>query len=541
MSPTTGAIWTTDPFGERVNGNLFGNPRKVYLSGGPHRIGSAGLPDGIYYFQVTDPAGKQLLSTDDISDRMFTVENSYITSSDPGTHKENDDKTRGMGVVIQLWPFSFTPNKGGVYKVWVTHSDHYIEGEGVFGFIPSFSKTDNFKVKLDEAPKYFELWVTDALSRLPDVEFFVNYTTDSDGDPSTNDDPLLPWTTGRLIYEETVNGYDVFRDETSFALGTHIYWQFFAKRVDNHFSWMSDVYGPELIDREGIVNKEALFIVNGHKYDHRAWLAGLPAGLEGWTIELYKDGALIDETQTGADGSYELIGSGMGTFTVCEVAKSDEGWANATPTCYTFTVDGSNGDDLTYDFYNYKMLRLTDTSDNRCELWNITAVFTPSNEGEGLYKLSSTNPGSFYINVVKYGTPGLPVAIEINLPPDQANEPYDSPNFILHHAYIGSSPEVDVHVYAGRVESPCSDMAPDFSQDVTSSFTITDINAKYVALEGLMPETGELLVTVHIAFNLTASLTEAQVQHLLETFRYQFGDIVYMSIQGVTIDMGFDY
>ena len=103
MTPTTGAIWTSDPHGERVNGNLYKNPRKVYLAGGPHRIGSAALPDGVYYFQVTDPASKQLLSNDDIADRRFTVENSYITSSSPGTHDENDDTTRGIGVAIIIF------------------------------------------------------------------------------------------------------------------------------------------------------------------------------------------------------------------------------------------------------------------------------------------------------------------------------------------------------------------------------------------------------------------------------------------------------
>ncbi|NIV44645.1 hypothetical protein GWN49_07210, partial [Candidatus Bathyarchaeota archaeon] len=68
--------------------------------------------------------------------------------------------------------------------------------------MPSLSKTDNFKVKLDEVPKYFELWLTEGISGPQDVEFYVNYTTDGDGDAGTVD-PVLPWTTGRLLYQRT--------------------------------------------------------------------------------------------------------------------------------------------------------------------------------------------------------------------------------------------------------------------------------------------------------------------------------------------------
>jgi len=218
------------------------------LVGGPHKEGAAGLADGIYYFQVTDPPGKTLLSTDDLWERRFEVEDGYISSIDGGTHKWNNDTTRGYGIVIQLWPFSYTPKTGGVYKVWVTKVEHHSPGEGCFGFIPSLSKTDNFKVgmKLDEASKDFELWMTAGISEPPDVRFYVNYTIDSDGDPMTEDDPLLPWTTGQLTWDRTENGYDVFRYPTSFAMGTYIYWQFF---VSNAFTLISDIYGPELITR----------------------------------------------------------------------------------------------------------------------------------------------------------------------------------------------------------------------------------------------------------------------------------------------------
>jgi len=810
IDPVTGAIWTTDPNGERVNGNLYTNAKNVYLAGGPHKKGAAGIPDGIYYFQVTDPPGKTRLSTDDLLKRKFEVKYGYIYSIDGGTHKYNPDTTRGLGIVVQLWPFASTPNKGGVYKVWVTLVSNYKPGQGCFGFIPSLSKTDNFKVKLAEAPKYFELWVTEGISGLKTVAFYVNYTIDGDGNPSTIN-PVLPWITGQLIYHRTEGIYDVFRYETTFALGSYIYWKFI---ISNTFTWISDMHGPELIDKAGMVNKEIppsplktfsltikppiegayyfanytyydelnnpigsshivplttrtddtfsgsaniagiikwqfyiekplgsevwrsqtfgpetippgttprnnpfylssisgykfedhdgngvwddddhglgcwtiklfknlptgtpiamhhtmddgyfrfdflvagtyyvseevkggwvqttspitygpinipsgqaveianvnfgnfeKFCIKGHKYNDTAgdgplgtntpilgwkitlykgstwfaetwtgpdgsysfcglgpgsytvveevkagWVNTTPVslgpfqgvsgqditdvdfynfklykvkghkysypdntGLGGWTITLYKDDVKIAETQTGSDGYYEFTGLGPGVYRVCETPKTGEGWAPYGSTCYTFTAE--SGVDHTFDFYNYKMLQITDTSDYRCPLSWFDIVFTPSNDG--LYKFSSTNPGSFYFNVVKYGTANTPVTIEANLPPDQENAPYDSPNFILHHTYIGSTPVVDVHVYGGRLTSPCGgNWVPDWSKDITSLFSITTTpDGKNVIVSGNIPDTGTVFVTIHIDYQISGSLTWTQVQSF-SGFEYTFG------------------
>ena len=61
----SGAIFTTNVDGVFVNGNVYDAPDEVYLNGGPRANGNctaAGLPDGVYYFQVTDPSGRMLLS-----------------------------------------------------------------------------------------------------------------------------------------------------------------------------------------------------------------------------------------------------------------------------------------------------------------------------------------------------------------------------------------------------------------------------------------------------------------------------------------------
>jgi len=533
IDSVTGAIWTTDPDGKRVNGNLYTNPKNVYLAGGPHKKGAAGLPDGVYCFQVTDPAGTMLLSTDGTDarvNRMFTVTNGYISNVDPGTHKSSPDTTRDYGIVVQIWPFTFNPKTGGVYKVWVTKRDNYSPGQGNFGFIPSLSKTDNFKVKVNEVPKYFELWVTKAISDLQYANFYVNYTTDIDGSPITNDDPLLPWTTGELIYDRTVGVYDVYGYPTSFAIGTYIYWKFF---ISNTLTWISATYGPELISQAGIVNKETLFMISGHKYSYPDNI-----GLQGWTIELFRDGVKIAEIQTDSNGYYAFIGLVPGSYKVCEIARTDEGWAPHGPTCYEFTADVGSGIDRTFDFYNYKMLRITDTSDFRYELSSFDLVFTPSNDGSDMYKLSSTNPGSFYYNVEKYGISGTDVRIEISLPPDNENTPsppqYDSPNFILHHTYIGSTPVADVHVYGGMLTSPISGQwVPDWSKDITALYTITTTaDGKNVTVKGNMPSTGLIFVTVHIDFQISASLTPDQALSFND-FEYTFSATVYFSSMGV--------
>jgi hypothetical protein len=134
-------------------------PTGVWLDGGPGPNapqGAAGLPDGDYYFQVTDPSGKTLLSTDPVQNRQFHVSGGIITGlSGLGNHNTGLDADHGA-TTIELCPFNNTPNPGGVYKAWVTPVGQF-NGDptlvdnsckhGCFhGFVASSSKTDNFKV-----------------------------------------------------------------------------------------------------------------------------------------------------------------------------------------------------------------------------------------------------------------------------------------------------------------------------------------------------------------------------------------------------------
>jgi hypothetical protein len=159
-TPLTGAIFTTLRDGTRVNANLYEAKQDVYLDGGPGPNApqeAAGLPDGDYYFQVTDPSGKVLLSTDPVRNRQFSVFNGKIVGlSGFGDHATGLDQDHGA-TTVQLLPFLDTPNKGGVYKAWVTRVVDFVGSPAVVdngysagyfhGFIPAFSKVDNFKVR----------------------------------------------------------------------------------------------------------------------------------------------------------------------------------------------------------------------------------------------------------------------------------------------------------------------------------------------------------------------------------------------------------
>ena len=153
----SGAIFTTDASGEPVNLNIYAAKQDVYLNGGPGINApddAAGLPAGTYSFQVTDPSGKTLLSTDPVTCRQFTVDASgriqSVAPSGACAHATGVDG-EDLGITVQLFPFDDTPNNGGVYKVWVTPTaDLDCTAPGNKNcFVPHHSKTDNFKVRDD--------------------------------------------------------------------------------------------------------------------------------------------------------------------------------------------------------------------------------------------------------------------------------------------------------------------------------------------------------------------------------------------------------
>ncbi|MCM2250885.1 MAG: hypothetical protein NDJ19_00860 [Ramlibacter sp.] len=130
----SGAIFTTSFDGTACSGtdlNIYASRQDVYLDGGPHHTGAAGLPDGNYYVKVTDPSGADRLG--------YTTTASVVVSGGEfvtcyqlwAILVKDSDGTQG---------YDLTPNNGGEYKVWVST---------VSNFDNSSTKTDNFKVDED--------------------------------------------------------------------------------------------------------------------------------------------------------------------------------------------------------------------------------------------------------------------------------------------------------------------------------------------------------------------------------------------------------
>lgn len=189
----SGAIFTTLADGTEVNFNIFPAKTAVYLDGGPGPGApqhAAGLDDGIYVFQITDPSGKVLLSTDLAGCRRFTVSGGIIVDVNPAgacAHVTDNDVDHPPAKTVQMMPYNDTPNPGGVYKAWAIREDDFLLGcaelgvpnglavvdcgynAGNFhGFLPRHSKTDNFKVRSDQSAEI-------------DVQFFNSNGDQLDG------------------------------------------------------------------------------------------------------------------------------------------------------------------------------------------------------------------------------------------------------------------------------------------------------------------------------------------------------------------------
>jgi len=151
----SGAIFTSDASGVPVNLNHYADKRDVYLNGGPGinaPADAAGLPPGVYAFQVTSPSGKVLLSDDPVECRRVTIGDNGlfkdVLPSGACGHVTGIDGEHG-GITVQLYPYEDTPNPGGVYKAWLTPYDALdCKAPGNKNcFVPGNSKTDNYKVK----------------------------------------------------------------------------------------------------------------------------------------------------------------------------------------------------------------------------------------------------------------------------------------------------------------------------------------------------------------------------------------------------------
>lgn len=146
-----GSIYTTTFDGQSVNENTFSSKEDVYISGGPQNVNANGLPDGTYYFQVTDPSGATLLSTDPAVCRQVLVALGRVVAAEGPScqHSTGVPNSSNGATPVKLAPFNDTPNSGSEYKVWLIRqvASTTIAADGMhINFTPNNSKTDNFKV-----------------------------------------------------------------------------------------------------------------------------------------------------------------------------------------------------------------------------------------------------------------------------------------------------------------------------------------------------------------------------------------------------------
>jgi hypothetical protein len=397
--PLPGAIFTTLEDGTRVNANIYQYKEDVYLDGGPGVQApskAAALPEGWYYFQVTDPSGKVLLSTDPVECRQFYVSaDGVITEVYTGATMEVLSKVRGKmvssvvdcthktgidtdhadkgAITVQLFPYDNTPNKGGVYKVWVTPVDKFAGdpklvdsgySPGNFhGFIPSWSKTDNFKVRTKKPPP-------------PDTTIIVKKFHDlnangawDEGEPELGwqveiTDPLGTTNIDTTPFQKIVAPGGMWYFEELFPdvdAGCDPGWLQTALIVDGVPQPLSPKVGLELQESTGktitiVFGNVKLSCVEAVKfYDKNVngkWDEG-EAPVEGFKMRLTGTnvrGEVVDMVAyTGTNGSARFCGLLPGDYKVEELMPNGD-WIATTPECYEFSLEP--GDCTYFEFGN---------------------------------------------------------------------------------------------------------------------------------------------------------------------------------------------
>ncbi len=157
--PVFGSIATVFSGTPAAPQQIFGRRQDVFLAGGPVTTPcrfAEYLPDGKYYFQVTDPSGTRLLSTDTVSERAVTVTAGVIASYDGATHAA-DGQTACGSLAVNLMPYADAGSQKAAYVAWLTPAANFdgsvtavdsICGAGCFhGFHPELSRTFAFRVE----------------------------------------------------------------------------------------------------------------------------------------------------------------------------------------------------------------------------------------------------------------------------------------------------------------------------------------------------------------------------------------------------------
>ena len=382
LANISGAIFTTLQDGSEVNANIFDAMEDVYLDGGPGQNApstAAGLPEGDYYFQVTDPSGKVLLSMDPVRCRKFHV-NSFgvIDYVYPATCSQKVkgqmavvDCTHAIGVdidhsdlgaiTVQLMPYLRTPNNGGVYKVWVTPVEMFIGDANLVdnpsyfhGFVPAWSKTDNYKVHHGKPCD-------------PRLKVRKFDDSNADGIWDLNEAEITGWTVDITDPLQVTNGYNTPVDVLAMPVGM---WTVKEQTPSN---WLQTALYIDGISRTVVPTAQVEFVGNCTEvheiifgniklgsikackfYDRDANgvnnneppVAGILFVLDGNDI---RGSRIHREGYTGQDGCVTFVNLLAGSYTLCEVLPSQWWLPTTEPNISIVLTEGS---ELTYSFGN---------------------------------------------------------------------------------------------------------------------------------------------------------------------------------------------
>jgi len=138
-------------------------------------------------------------------------------------------------------------------------------------------------------------------------------------------------------------------------------------------------------------------------------------GMQGWTIQLSKDGSIVSTTTTGQDGSYKFESLEPGSYTVAEVEQS--GWTRTAPKEGSYLVELKDSDVSGKDFGNHGSWSISGTvfkdlngdgARGTDEIglagWNVqlakegSVVNVTATGQDGSYKFESLAPGTYTVS-----------------------------------------------------------------------------------------------------------------------------------------------
>lgn len=482
--PLPGAIFTTLEDGSRVNHNIYEQMEDVYLDGGPGQNApswAAGLPEGDYYFQVTDPSGKVLLSEDPVKCRRFYV-NEYGVIADvceATCLQKLKGKGKGRGgaveadcthltgvdvdhsdvgaITVQLMPYEKTPNKGGVYKVWVTPVERFVGNPELIdnpdffhGFVPAWSKTDNYKVRRGPPPpvirvrKFLDanangIWDMDPC----EAEIYDDWWVDVTSPDFVTNRYYMPW--DFLAAPEGL--YTLTEETRSGWLQTALIVDGVPKPPEQvEPTAQIDVQASDVL-REVIFGNIPLGSITACKFDdadaNGIWdegepcVPGFPFHLEGENVR----GDVCDMADvTGENGCVTFTGLLPGVYTVSEVLPYED-WVPTTDPCVILVLPDGAEYDLLVEFGNIRLGSITackfydadDSSDNdgepcvpgiRFELEGDdvrgTHIYETNCTGpDGCVTFEDLYPGNYTLTEFlpsENWVPTTPISVELNLP-----------------------------------------------------------------------------------------------------------------------------